>query len=70
MQSQWQRWSKEAFNFASVCKLQPRTSYQTGDPFLIVSVDKQIMKDHDNNTNPRQIDFLQEFIVFSRTSRN
>ena len=69
LHSQRHRRSKEVFTFASVCKLQPRTIYQVGDPFQVESVNKQFMKVHDDITIPRLIDFLQEFIVFSRTNR-
>jgi hypothetical protein len=44
--------------------LKPRAGYRPGDPFLIVSVDKKIMKDHDDITNPRLIDFLEEYVLF------
>ena len=49
------------------CQLQPRDSYRPGDPFLIVSVDKQIIHDHNDITNPILINFLREFILFSQT---
>jgi len=39
----------------------------TGDPFLIVSVDKKIMKDHDDIANPVIINFLGEFILFCQS---
>lgn len=48
--------------------LKPRGNYRPGDPFLIVSVDKKIMKDHDDITNPVLINFLREFILFSQTN--
>jgi hypothetical protein len=44
--------------------LQPLDSYRPGDPFLIVSVDKQIMKDHSDITNKVLINFLREYIQF------
>jgi hypothetical protein len=45
--------------------LRPRDGhYRPGDPFLVVSVDKKIMKDHDDITNPRLISFLGEYILF------
>jgi hypothetical protein len=46
--------------------LKPRAGYRPGDPFLIVSVDKMIMKDHDDITNPVLINFLGEYILFCR----
>jgi hypothetical protein len=47
--------------------LKPRTGYRAGDPFLVVSRDKQIMKDHDDITNPVLINFLEEYILFCQT---
>jgi hypothetical protein len=44
--------------------LKPLDSYRAGDPFLIVSVDKQIMKDHGDITNKVLINFLREYIQF------
>jgi hypothetical protein len=44
--------------------LKPRENYRPGDPFPIVSVDKKIMKDHDDITNPVLINFLEEYILF------
>jgi hypothetical protein len=44
--------------------LQPRPRYRPGNPFLIVSVDEQIMKDHDDITNPVLLNFLREYILF------
>lgn len=46
--------------------LQPINGYRPGDPFLIVSVDPQIMADHDDITNPVLINFIREYIEFSR----
>ncbi len=46
------------------CILKPRSSFRPGNPFLIVSVDKRIMKDHDDITNPVLINFLREYIQF------
>jgi hypothetical protein len=48
------------------CILEPRKNYRPGDPFLIVSVDKKIMKDHDDIANPVIINFLGEYILFCR----
>ena len=47
--------------------LKSRGNYRPGDPFLIVSVDKKIMKDHDDITNPVLINFLGEYILFCQT---
>jgi hypothetical protein len=47
--------------------LQPRAHFRPGDPFLIVSVDKKIMKDHDDITNPVLINFLGEYILFCQS---
>jgi hypothetical protein len=47
--------------------LKPRSKYRPGDPFPVVSVDKPIMKDHDDINNPVLINFLGEYIQFCRT---
>ena len=47
--------------------LKPRGNYRPGDPFLIVSVDKKIMKDHDDIANKVIINFLAEYILFCQT---
>jgi hypothetical protein len=44
--------------------LKPRANFRPGDPILIVSVDKHVMKDHDDITNPVLINFLEEYILF------
>jgi hypothetical protein len=44
--------------------LKPRADFRPGDPILIVSVDKHVMKDHDDITNPVLINFLEEYILF------
>ncbi len=49
------------------CKLEPVTTFRPGDPFLIVSVDTRIMKDHSDITNPVLINFLREFILFCQS---
>jgi len=49
--------------------LRPKATYTSGDPFLIVSVDKEIMNGHDDIANPNLIRFLSEFIVFCRPER-
>ncbi len=46
------------------CVLKPESTYREGDPILVVSVDKRIMKDHDDIDDPVLINFLREFIVF------
>lgn len=46
------------------CTLKPKDNFRPGDPFLIVSVDKKIMKDHSDITNPVLINFLREYIQF------
>jgi hypothetical protein len=48
--------------------LKPRGNYRPGDPFLIVSVDKKIMKDHSDIGNPVLINFLGEYILFCQTN--
>jgi hypothetical protein len=47
--------------------LMPGGNYRPGDPFPIVSVDKKIMKDHDDITNPVLINFLGEYILFCQS---
>jgi len=47
--------------------LKPRGNFRPGDPFPIVSVDKKIMKDHDDINNPVLINFLGEYILFCQT---
>jgi hypothetical protein len=49
------------------CVLEPIDSYRPGDPFLIVSVDKQIMANHGDITNKVLINFLREYIQFCQT---
>jgi len=44
--------------------LQPLDRFHPGDPFLIVSVDKQIMADHSDITNKVLINFIREYIQF------
>ena len=46
------------------CVLKPESSYREGDPILVVSVDKRIMKDHDDIDDKVLINFLREFIAF------
>jgi hypothetical protein len=47
--------------------LKPRLNYRPGDPVLIVSVDKKIMKDHDDIGNKVLINFLMQYILFCQT---
>jgi hypothetical protein len=49
------------------CRLEPRDAFRPGDPFLLVSVDKKIMKDHDDIDNPVLRNFLREYIHFCQT---
>jgi hypothetical protein len=44
--------------------LEPQGGYKPGDPILVVSVDKKIMKDHDDIGNKVLINFLMQYIVF------
>jgi hypothetical protein len=44
--------------------LRPVDGYHAGDPFLIVSVDPQIMQGHSDITNPVLINFVREYIQF------
>jgi hypothetical protein len=68
VQSQRQKWRpnapKPALYSFDDCLLKPKDSFRPGDPFMLVSVDKKIMKDHDDIANPVLINFLREFILF------
>jgi Alpha/beta hydrolase of unknown function (DUF900) len=44
--------------------LKPIDDYHPGDPFMIVSVDPRIMRDHSDITNKVLINFLREYIQF------
>jgi hypothetical protein len=44
--------------------LKPVDGFHPGDPFLVVSVDKQIMEDHNDIQNPVLINFIREYIQF------
>jgi len=46
--------------------LRPVDDFHPGDPFLIVSVDPQIIRDHSDISNPVLIHFLREYIQFCR----
>jgi hypothetical protein len=48
------------------CQLNPKDDFKPRDPLLVVSVDKRIMKDHDDIVNPIMLNFLREFIQFCR----
>jgi alpha-beta hydrolase superfamily lysophospholipase len=50
--------------------LRPSKDYRPGDPILVVAVDKKIMKDHGDITNPVLIDFLGEYILFCQKEPN
>jgi hypothetical protein len=72
VRAQRQKWHPNATTPAvytfDECDLSPKDTYRPGDPFLIVSVDKKIMKDHDDITNPILLNFLREFIYFCHTN--
>jgi hypothetical protein len=44
--------------------LKPMDGFRPGDPFLIVSVDRQIMADHSDIANKVLINFIREYIQF------
>ena len=44
--------------------LRPMKNYKAGDPILVVSVDKKIMKDHGDIGNQVLMNFLGEYILF------
>lgn len=46
------------------CILKPRGTFKPGDPFLVVAVDKKIMKNHDDIANTVLLNFLREYIQF------
>jgi len=46
------------------CMLTSKPNYRPRNPIVVVSVSKQIMKDHDDIGNPVLINFLQEYIPF------
>jgi alpha-beta hydrolase superfamily lysophospholipase len=65
----WQRKNATADTYTfDDCYLKPRANYQPGDPIPIISVDKKIMKDHDDIANPVIIIFLAEYIEFCRSN--
>jgi Alpha/beta hydrolase of unknown function (DUF900) len=46
------------------CILTSKPNYRPRNPIVVVSVDTQIMKDHDDIGNPVLINFVQEYIPF------
>lgn len=50
------------------CVLAPRTNAVAGIPFLNVAVDPKIMDGHNDISNPHMIQFLRDFILFTRTN--
>lgn len=53
------------------CILQPRKNgyaYKRANPFLNVAVDTQIIRDHNDINNPVFLNFLRDFIFFTRTN--
>jgi hypothetical protein len=50
------------------CILQPRPSAVAGAPFLNVTVDPRIMDGHNDIANPHMVNFLRDFILFTRTN--
>ncbi len=46
--------------------LKPYSTYRPGNPFWIVSVDPQMMDGHNDIDNPRLVQFLRDYIEFSR----
>ncbi len=68
IRQQRQKWhpnsgSPKTYNFDDTT-LEPNPHFKPGDPFLIVSVDPKIMKDHSDIDNPVLINFLREYIQF------
>jgi len=59
----WHEGTSETNVFGS-CVLRSVKDYQAHNPILVVSVDTQIMKDHNDIANPVLINFLQEYIPF------
>jgi hypothetical protein len=69
IQRQRKKWDlnnpDETYHFDDTV-FKPRPKPGTRDPFPVVSVDKKIMKDHDDINNPVLINFLREYILFCR----
>jgi len=51
-------------NVFGPCVLTSKPNYQPRSPVVVVSVAREIMKDHDDIGNPVLINFLQEYIPF------
>jgi len=68
VRTQRKSWHPNAPAAATYCFddtiLKPRKGYRAGDPILVVSVDKRVMKDHGDIANPVLINFLGEYILF------
>jgi hypothetical protein len=65
--SHWKNRSTNSFSFSGAT-LVPRYNYVTGNPFIVVSVDKRIMADHDDISNTNLINFLEEYVLFCDSS--
>jgi hypothetical protein len=62
---QRQLWrSASTTNRFGSCVMTNTPRYRAREPIIVVSVDKNIMKDHDDIGNPVLINFLQEYIPF------
>jgi len=66
--AQRQKWRAESapeeINYFGDCVLISNGNYRPHDPILVISVDKQIMKDHNDIGNTVLLNFLQEYIPF------
>ena len=66
--SQRRKWrvasAVQTTNLFGDCLLKSTPNYRSHNPILVVSVDQQIMKDHDDIGNANLINFLQEYIPF------
>jgi hypothetical protein len=66
--SQRRKWrvasTVQTTNVFGDCRLESTPNYRSRNPILVVSVDQQIMKDHDDIGNANLINFLQEYIPF------
>lgn len=61
----WRRASNQGTtNVFGPCVLTSTSNYRPRNPIVVVSVDKAIMKDHDDIGNTVLINFLQEYIPF------
>jgi hypothetical protein len=73
LQVQRDKWHPNAivpktYNFDD-CILKPKPNYRPGNPFLVVSVDKKLMYDHNDITNPLIIHFLEQYILFCESDQ-